>query len=66
MDQAPGFEHFELLRPVSGTDTYLVYTRWDSPSPTRHGGNRRNSQPAMAGRTVRQPPVRQSGEFEVV
>lgn len=30
VDQAPGFEHFELLRPVSGTDTYLVYTRWDS------------------------------------
>ena len=25
-----GFRHFELLRPVSGTDSYLVYTRWDS------------------------------------
>ncbi|GGS29871.1 monooxygenase [Streptomyces humidus] len=23
-----GFEWFELLRPVEGTDTYLVYTRW--------------------------------------
>lgn len=30
VDQSPGFEHFELLRPVSGTDKYLVYTRWDS------------------------------------
>ena len=28
VDSAPGFEHFELLRPVEGTDTYLVYTRW--------------------------------------
>lgn len=28
VDQAPGFEHFELLRPVEGTEDYLVYTRW--------------------------------------
>ena len=30
VDASPGFEHFELLRPVEGTDTYLVYTRWRS------------------------------------
>ncbi|HWH30961.1 MAG TPA: antibiotic biosynthesis monooxygenase [Mycobacteriales bacterium] len=30
VDDAPGFEHFELLRPVEGTDSYLVYTRWRS------------------------------------
>jgi heme-degrading monooxygenase HmoA len=30
VDSAPGFERFELLRPVEGTDTYLVYTRWRS------------------------------------
>ena len=30
VDSAPGFEHFELLRPVEGTDDYLVYTRWRS------------------------------------
>lgn len=30
VDGAPGFEHFELLRPVEGTDDYLVYTRWRS------------------------------------
>jgi heme-degrading monooxygenase HmoA len=30
VEQAPGFERFELLRPVEGTDTYLVYTRWAS------------------------------------
>ena len=28
VDSAPGFEHFELLRPVEGTSDYLVYTRW--------------------------------------
>jgi heme-degrading monooxygenase HmoA len=25
-----GFQAFELLRPVEGSDRYLVYTRWDS------------------------------------
>jgi heme oxygenase (mycobilin-producing) len=30
VDRAEGFERFELLRPVEGTDTYLVYTRWRS------------------------------------
>jgi heme-degrading monooxygenase HmoA len=28
VERAPGFERFELLRPVQGTDSYLVYTRW--------------------------------------
>jgi heme-degrading monooxygenase HmoA len=28
VDGSDGFEWFELLRPVEGTDTYLVYTRW--------------------------------------
>ncbi|GAB2600087.1 mycobilin-forming heme oxygenase MhuD [Streptomyces capparidis] len=30
VENAEGFEHFELLRPVDGTDKYLVYTRWRS------------------------------------
>lgn len=30
VERAVGFEHFELLRPVEGTDAYLVYTRWRS------------------------------------
>jgi len=30
VDGAPGFEHFELLRPLEGTPDYLVYTRWRS------------------------------------
>lgn len=30
VDTAPGFRSFELLRPVSGTDQYLVMTHWES------------------------------------
>lgn len=30
VEAAEGFERFELLRPVEGTDDYLVYTRWRS------------------------------------
>lgn len=30
VERAPGFERFELLRPLEGTDAYLVYTRWAS------------------------------------
>jgi len=30
VEGSDGFEHFELLRPVEGTDLYLVYTRWAS------------------------------------
>ncbi|HIF70974.1 MAG TPA: antibiotic biosynthesis monooxygenase [Dehalococcoidia bacterium] len=30
VEDQPGFEGFELLRPVEGEDRYFVYTRWDS------------------------------------
>lgn len=30
VEASDGFEWFELLRPVEGTDRYLVYTRWRS------------------------------------
>lgn len=30
VEGSDGFEWFELLRPVEGTDKYLVYTRWRS------------------------------------
>ena len=30
-----GFEWFELLRPLQGTDQYLVYTRWESEEAYR-------------------------------
>lgn len=30
VENQPGFEEFQLLRPVDGTDKYIVYTRWRS------------------------------------
>jgi heme-degrading monooxygenase HmoA len=40
VERAAGFEHFELLRPLEGTESYLVYTRWASFAwPTRCGSN---------------------------
>ncbi|MGH9269982.1 MAG: antibiotic biosynthesis monooxygenase family protein [Ilumatobacteraceae bacterium] len=30
VEQMPGFEEFQLLRPVEGEERYFVYTRWDS------------------------------------
>ncbi|POM24608.1 Heme-degrading monooxygenase HmoB [Actinomadura rubteroloni] len=35
VESADGFEGFELLRPVDGTDRYLVYTRWRSEDDFR-------------------------------
>ena len=30
VEKMDGFQHFELLHPLEGQDSYLVYTRWDS------------------------------------
>ena len=30
VENSPGFEGFELLRPVGGEGRYFVYTRWES------------------------------------
>ncbi len=30
VEKMPGFEGFELLRPVEGDTRYFVYTRWES------------------------------------
>lgn len=35
VEKMDGFQHFELLRPVDGTEDYLVYTRWDSEEKFR-------------------------------
>ena len=35
VEKTPGFEWFELLRPLEGTDQYLVYTRWASEEAYR-------------------------------
>jgi heme-degrading monooxygenase HmoA len=59
VENSDGFEWFELLRPVEGTDTYLVYTRWrdeesfrawlEGPMRAAHrGGGEGGEQPAPA------------------
>lgn len=52
----PGFEGFELLRPVRGDDRYLVYTRWSSEEAfqdwVRSDAFRRGHAQSMGGRSV--------------
>ncbi|SEF01044.1 Heme-degrading monooxygenase HmoA [Streptomyces sp. 2112.3] len=66
VDSSDGFEWFELLRPVEGTEQYLVYTRWrdeesfqawmEGPMKAAHqqggtaGGDR--PKPAASGSTL--------------
>jgi heme-degrading monooxygenase HmoA len=64
VENSDGFEWFELLRPVEGTDTYLVYTRWRSEedfqkwmtgmSQASHGGGGEQGRPkpAASGSTL--------------
>ncbi|THA26631.1 antibiotic biosynthesis monooxygenase [Streptomyces sp. RKND-216] len=64
VEAADGFEWFELLRPVEGTDQYLVYTRWrdedafrawmEGPMKAAHqgGGNGERARPAATGSEV--------------
>ncbi|MCM2419173.1 MULTISPECIES: antibiotic biosynthesis monooxygenase family protein [unclassified Streptomyces] len=61
VENSDGFEWFELLRPVEGTDQYLVYTRWRSEEdfknwmstsmrgPGAHGGGAGGSAGAGGG-----------------
>ncbi len=76
VDSAPGFEHFELLRPLEGTDSYLVYTRWRSePDFTawresqsfgqghaQASGRAEGQQPAATGSTIWAFEVAQSSD----
>ncbi|SNX62644.1 heme-degrading monooxygenase HmoA [Streptomyces sp. TLI_55] len=66
VEGSDGFEWFELLRPVEGTDTYLVYTRWrdeesfqawlEGPMRAAHQGGGGNGgekpKPAATGSTL--------------
>ncbi|MEX2974983.1 antibiotic biosynthesis monooxygenase [Streptomyces sp. C184] len=62
VDSSDGFEWFELLRPVEGTDDYLVYTRWrdeesfqawmEGPMKAAHQGGSDRPKPAASGSTV--------------
>ena len=55
VEGSPGFERFELLRPVEGSSDYLVYTRWASEADFvawRDGGR---AQSAHAGAEQQKP-----------
>ncbi|POX36975.1 antibiotic biosynthesis monooxygenase [Streptomyces sp. Ru73] len=64
VESSDGFEWFELLRPVAGTDQYLVYTRWrdeesfqawmEGPMKAAHQGGEgaERPKPAASGSTV--------------
>ncbi|MEU5398870.1 antibiotic biosynthesis monooxygenase [Streptomyces sp. NPDC005963] len=62
VENADGFEWFELLRPLEGTDQYLVYTRWRSEADFEawmagsmrgaHGQEGEARKPAATGSTV--------------
>ncbi|MFF7970700.1 antibiotic biosynthesis monooxygenase [Streptomyces sp. NPDC007905] len=65
VENSDGFEWFELLRPVEGTDTYLVYTRWrddeafqawmEGPMKSAHQGTGESGErpgPAASGSTL--------------
>ncbi|MGW6915429.1 antibiotic biosynthesis monooxygenase family protein [Kitasatospora sp. NPDC054939] len=74
VENSDGFEWFELLRPVEGTDQYLVYTRWRSeadfaawmegPMQAAH----RQGPPAAEGEAPKRPAATGSTlwSFEVV
>jgi heme-degrading monooxygenase HmoA len=59
VEGSDGFEWFELLRPVEGTDNYLVYTRWrdeasfqawmEGPMKASHQGGTDRPKPAAQG-----------------
>ncbi|ANW20397.1 antibiotic biosynthesis monooxygenase family protein [Streptomyces clavuligerus] len=67
VESADGFEWFELLRPLEGTDQYLVYTRWrseadfetwmatsmrDAHAPRGGGEGGEQQKPAASGATL--------------
>jgi heme-degrading monooxygenase HmoA len=66
VENSDGFEWFELLRPLEGTDDYLVYTRWrdeesfqawmEGPMKQAHqgggAGEGERPRPAAAGSTL--------------
>ncbi|KAF4405505.1 antibiotic biosynthesis monooxygenase family protein [Streptomyces lycii] len=76
VEDSDGFEWFELLRPVEGTDQYLVYTRWrdeesfqawmEGPMKSAHQGGGAGGEGGPSGERPK-PAARQSAlwSFEV-
>jgi len=65
VDGAPGFEGFQLLRPVAGGDQYFVYTQWATREDFENWRANRSSAHESSGK---QPVSEQADllEFEVV
>lgn len=67
VEEQPGFEAFELLRPVAGSESYIVYTRWESKeafeawvsSPAFQAGHQRHEGGPVA-------PTSEMWSFEVI
>lgn len=76
VEGSDGFEWFELLRPVEGTDQYLVYTRWRSeedfqawmegPMKAAHQGGGAGSGPGAGERPKPAASASTVWSFEVV
>ena len=49
VDGMPGFEGFELLRPVEGETRYFVYTRWASEEDFQNWLNSQSFQQGHSG-----------------
>ncbi|WP_210604311.1 antibiotic biosynthesis monooxygenase family protein [Brevibacterium oceani] len=65
VDGAPGFEGFQLLRPVAGGDKYFVYTQWATKEDFENWKQGRKSSHESTGKE----PVSSAAElleFEVV
>ena len=65
VDGAPGFEGFQLLRPVAGGDQYFVYTQWATREDFENWRSNRSSAYESGGK---KPVSEQANllEFEVV
>ncbi|MGH9070246.1 MAG: antibiotic biosynthesis monooxygenase family protein [Acidimicrobiales bacterium] len=71
VDQAEGFEGFELLRPTDGRDTWLVVTRWHDvasfdawvASPAFGHGHRGPQADTAADAGEQRPPVSTHSEL---
>ncbi|MEU0402310.1 antibiotic biosynthesis monooxygenase [Streptomyces sp. NPDC006197] len=70
VEGSDGFEWFELLRPVEGTDQYLVYTRWRSEEDFQNWMNGSMKAAHQGGEGGERPKPAASGStlwsFEVV
>lgn len=70
VDQAPGFQGFQLLRPIAGESRYFVVTTWESEEhfAAWRDGRAQQAHAATPGEAPRQPVATGAEllEFEVV